>query len=322
MSRMTPLMPFLGGHFEPNLERLEADFAFLGVPYGQPYDMRGVRSGAADAPEAVRLTAHALEYDVEHDHWDFDVEGELVPPGVRIADCGDVIGDPRNLDAAPQAASEAVASIVAAGALPMIVGGDDAIPPIVSRGLESIGPVNVLHVDAHLDFRREVDGVTEGYSSPIRVLRGQPWIGHIVQVGLRGVGTARRPEVEDAREAGNKLITARQVHEQGPRMVFDHLPDDARWFVTIDCDGLDPSIAPGVGYPEPDGITFHEVSTLVRGLARADRIAAIELTEYRPALDIRQLTALTIIRLLSNVISLAPKPSTRAPAGELRVEAT
>jgi agmatinase len=195
---------------------------------------------------------------------------------------------------------------VAAGVVPLIVGGDDAIPPVVGRGLAALRRVHVLHIDAHLDFRDEVDGVREGYSSPIRRLREQAWIGEIVQVGLRGVGSARRAEVEAARRAGNRLVTARELHERGAQEIVRTLGADAPWFVTIDCDGLDPSIAPGVGYPEPDGLTFHEAATFVRALARDGRIAAIELTEYRPALDLRQLTALTILRLLTSVISLAP----------------
>lgn len=285
-----------------------ADFAFLGVPYGIPYRMDGIRSAASDAPEAVRLAAHDFEYGSQGDHWDFDIDGPLVPEGRRIVDCGDVVGDPRDLKAAPRVASETVAMIVAAGALPLVVGGDDAIPPIVSRGLETLRRVHVLHVDAHLDFRDDVDGVTEGYSSPIRRLREQPWIGEIVQVGLRGVGSARREEVEAARAAGNRLVPASELHAHGAQPILESLPNNAPWFVTIDCDGLDPSIAPAVGYPEPDGVTFREAAALVRGLARQGRIAAIELTEYRPALDVRQLTALTILRLLTSVISLAARP--------------
>lgn len=309
MQRTRPLRPFLDAPVAAVQEDLVgADFAFLGVPYGVPYAMDGIRSAASDAPEAVRLAAHCFEYGSQGDHWDFDIDGPLVPDGRRIVDCGDVIGDPRDLGAGPRAASETVAAILAAGAIPLIVGGDDAIPPIVSRGLEALQRVHVLHVDAHLDFRDEVGGVTDGYSSPIRRLREQPWIGDIVQVGLRGVGSARRAEVDAARAAGNRLVTASELHTLGAQALFESLPTSAPWFVTIDCDGLDPSIAPAVGYPEPDGLTFREAAGLVRGLARQGRVAAIELTEYRPALDVRQLTALTILRLLTSVISLTPRP--------------
>ncbi len=304
MNRVRPLQTFLGAPFAEDLDRIDADIAFLGVPFGHPYDMRGVRSPAADGPDAVRRMLCDIEYPEMYDHWDFDLDRPLVPRGLRIVDCGDVAGDPHDLAAAPAAESAAVRSICRAGAVPLIVGGDDAIPPIVSAGLSDLGPLHVLHVDSHLDFRDEVGGVREGFSSPIRRLRDQEWIGSIVQVGLRGAGSARRAEVEAARAAGNTLITARELHAAGPESVLAALPSEGPVFVTIDCDGLDPSIAPGVGYPELGGVTYAQVTTLVRSLALAGRIAAIECTEYRPALDVRQLTALTIGRILMSVVTL------------------
>lgn len=314
MTRTKPLIGFFGAPFTDKLDLLEADFAFLGVPYGSPYDMGGVRSPASGAPMAVRQAAYDFEYHEVCDHWDFDLERQLVPDGVRIAECGDVIGDPRDLALAPRQTVAAVASIVEAGALPLIVGGDDAVPPIVSAGLTSCGTIHVLQIDAHLDFREDVGGVRDGFSSPIRRLRDQEWVGRIVQLGLRGVGSARHVEVQAARAAGNTLITARELHEAGPEAILSNLPEDAPFFVTVDCDGLDPAIAPGVGFPEPDGVTFREAATIVRALAGAGRIAAIAFTEFRPAYDVRQLTALTIVRLFSSVISLTPSREVPASA--------
>jgi len=85
--------------------------------------------------------------------------------------------------------------------------------------------------------------------------------------------------------------------------------------VTIDCDGLDPSVAPGVTYPEPDGVTYGEAAVFVRGLARAQRLAGVEFTEFVPPLDVRSLTALAIGRLLMNVVSLT-KPVAGGPEAD------
>jgi agmatinase len=79
---------------------------------------------------------------------------------------------------------------------------------------------------------------------------------------------------------------------------------DGRWLVTIDCDGLDPSIAPGIGWPEPGGLTFTQIASIVRSLARSSRIAAFAVTEFQPDRDIAGTTALTISRLLLNTIGL------------------
>jgi len=59
----------------------------------------------------------------------------------------------------------AVAAILERGALPLCIGGDDSVPIPILRAYEGGGPLTVLQVDAHLDFRDEIDGVREGYSS-------------------------------------------------------------------------------------------------------------------------------------------------------------
>ena len=141
---------------------------------------------------------------------------------------------------------------------------------------------------------------------PIRRLRDLPFVERIVQIGLRGIGSARRAEVEAARAAGNHLITRQQIRARGATAVLAELDDHAPWFVTVDCDALDPSVAPGVTFPEPDGLTYAEAAVFVRELARAGRLAGIEFTEYVPALDVRSLTALAISRLIMNVITLTP----------------
>jgi len=312
MSRPCPVITFLHADYAAEPAVADADFAFLGVPYGSPYTMQGVHGSAGDAPDAVRRAAHDFEYHTELDHWDFDCGGPLLPADVSLVDCGDAPGDPRDLEWGKREATRLVREIVTAGALPLIVGGDDAIPPIVAAGLA--GDVNVLHIDAHVDYRDELFGVRDGYSSPIRRLRDLPNIGEIVQVGLRGVGSGRAVEVDAALADGNRLVTAVELHERGARSVYAELPEDRPWFVTIDCDGLDPSVAPGVDWPEPDGVTYGEAATFVRGLAKQGRLAAIEFTEYVPRHDVRSLTGLAIGRLLMNVISLSPHRNPRRGA--------
>lgn len=316
MDRVRPLLTFLAAPFAEDLSALSADLAFLGVPYASPYDMRGVSPPAANGPEAVRRLLHEIEMDRCFDHWDVDCDGPVLPPGTRLVDCGDVVGDPRDLEGNKRRATAVVRSIGEAGAIPLVVGGDDAIPPIVAAGFSAVpGGIHVLHIDAHIDFRDSVHGVKDGYSSPIRRLREMSFVGEIVQVGMRGIGSARRAEWEAAHEAGNRILPATELHARGAEAVFAELPQDRQWFVTIDCDGLDPSVAPGVTYPEPDGVTYGEAAVFVRGLAREQRLVGVEFTEFVPALDVRSLTALAIGRLLTNVVSLTQPLRSPLPAG-------
>jgi agmatinase len=313
MRLASPALPFLGARRVANGGESSA-FAFIGLPTGSPYDMTGVNSPAARAPDHLRTTCDELEYADEIGHYDFDLGGPLMPSGRApdLVDYGDIIGDPRDLEASKQFATSTVRSALERGAVPFVIGGDDSIPPIVLRAYEGFGRVNVLHIDAHIDFRDEVRGVRDGYSSPIRRLREMPWIGQIVQVGMRGVGSAREADLRAALAAGNVIVTAATVHDDGVvAAVVDRMRWDAPWFVAIDVDGFDPSVAPGTGYPLPGGLTYRQGATLIRAIAERHQLAGIDVAEIYPSRDVRSITALTVIRLLITAMGLAVRASGR-----------
>jgi len=298
----SPKIPFLGAAVALDPTEVRTPSAFLGIPFGPPYAPEDltVCAGAADA---VRRVARDMEYGPLHFHHDFDFDGPLLPDGVpTVTDCGDVTADPGDPETIWDHGLEVVRALTANGVVPLVLGGLDAIPPIVVGGFDEA--LDVLHVDAHLDFREEVGGQPRGYSSPIRRIRELPHVRRVVQVGLRSTGSARPSDVGDALAAGNELVTAWEVHERGIGSVIERLAGDGRWVITIDCDGLDPTIAPGVGWPEPGGLTYPQIATLVRTLATRDQVAAIVVTEFQPARDIADTTARTIVRLLLQVIGL------------------
>ena len=297
-----PALPFLEAEVVLDPREVTTPYAFLGIPYGPPYEPADltVCAGAADA---VRRMAHKMEYGALAHHYNFDWDGPLYPDGVpTLTDCGNVAGDPADPAGIWERGLEVVRALVAGGVTPLVLGGLDAIPPIVVQGFEE--PLHVLQVDSHLDFRDEVNGERRGYSSPMRRIREMPHVGRIVQVGLRGMGSARPSDVEDARAAGNELVTAREIHEQGIDRVVRSLTSDRRWVITIDCDGLDPTIAPAVGWPEPGGLAYPQMAAIVRALAEQDRVAALVITEFQPDLDIAGITAMHLVRLLLLVVGL------------------
>lgn len=284
-----------------DLDAVSADVAVLGIPFGVPYHMRGVASNASEAPRAVR--ERSARFGRFFDHYDFDLEGTpLGGHAMTIVDCGDVPGDPRDLAGNAERATRAVRTLLDRGVVPIVLGGDDSVPPLVLRAYEGRGPVHVLQIDAHLDFRDEVDGIRDGYSSPMRRVSEMPWVARIVHVGLRGVGSARPQDVADSRAAGNALITAREVREQGVGRVLEQFPEEAAYFVTLDCDGLDPSVMPGTSAPLPGGLSFYEAADLLRGLARRGRVVGMDVTEHFPALDVDGITSLAITRLIMNLM--------------------
>ena len=142
------------------------------------------------------------------------------------------------------AITAAVRALLDADAIPVVLGGDDSVPIPMFRAFEGRGPLTVVQIDAHLDWRDEVHGEKYGWSSPMRRASEMPWIRRMVQVGLRGIGSARAEEVADARAWGSRLVPAADVHRYGIAPVLDMVDADANCLLTLDCDGIDPSVLP------------------------------------------------------------------------------
>ncbi len=280
-----------------------ADIAVLGVPHGVAYPDPGLTAGCADAPAAVRRRSARLAGFL--DHHDFDLDGPMLPHGsaLRMIDLGDVPGSPDDGTGNQARASAAVRSVLGAGAVPIVLGGDDSVPIPVLRAYEGHGPLWVVQVDAHLDFRDEVDGVADGYSSTMRRASELPHVEGIVQVGLRGVGSARERDVADARAAGNRLVTARELRRRGVAWAADELPADASVFISFDCDALDPAVMPAVSGLSPGGLGYDEAADLLAALAARGRVAGASFTELVPELDVNERSTLVVVRLAMRLIA-------------------
>jgi agmatinase len=228
-----------------------------------------------------------------------------VEGGPRIVDVGDIPGDATDGPGNAVRTEAAIRSILERGAVPICIGGDDSVPIPILRAFADRGPLTILHVDAHLDFRDEISGVRDGYSSPMRRASEMAHVARIVQVGLRGVGSARAAEIETAIQAGSVIVTARQLRDDGVAAVLERIPSDASMFVAFDTDGLDPSVCPAVSAPAPGGITWDEASDLLGGVGA--RLVGASFTELVPALDINELSALVVARLMIRLIGGVPR---------------
>jgi agmatinase len=271
--------------------------AVLGIEHATPYET-GTPSHSAGAPAALR--AALTGYNRLSDHHDFDIGG-LRPD--NAVDCGDVPGDPADPEGNRKAITAAVRAVLDVGAIPVVLGGDDSVPIPMFRAFEARGPLTVVQIDAHLDWRDEVRGEKYGYSSTMRRASEMPWIRTMVQVGLRGIGSARVAEVVDARSWGSRLVPAADVHRLGIARVLDLVDADASCLVTLDCDGMDPSILPAVLAPVPGGLLYWQVLDLLAGLAAKCRIVGFDLVEFMPSRDTTGLAALTAARLVCNAIA-------------------
>jgi agmatinase len=291
MRTTAPDRGFLDLPIETDLDRIVADVAIIGVPHGWPYPDIGATAGCADAPTAVRRRSGRLARFIGH--WDFDLDAPMAL--ARTVDAGDVPGEPLDGPGNARRTTDAVRALLDRGAVPICLGGDDSVPIPILRAFEGRGPLTVVQVDAHLDYRDEVDGVREGYSSPMRRASEMAHVERIVHVGLRGIGSARASDVEDSRAAGNLLVTARELRERGVPWLLDQLPPDGSLFLSFDCDGLDPSVFPAVSAVAPGGLDYQEAVELVLGIG--PRLAGAAFTELVPDRDPTGVSALIVCRL-------------------------
>ena len=221
---------------------------------------------------------------------------------VYMVDCGDVDRQVGSAEQNPENITAAIHAILSRGAVPIALGTDEGGVIAVLRAFDSYGALCVVHIDAHIDWRDERHGVREGYSSGMRRASEMPWIKAMVQVGLRGIGSARQQEVDDALAFGSVFIRAREVHRQGIDACLEKIPAADHYLITIDSDAFNTAIAPGVLFPTPGGLSFDEIADLVRGIAQKGPIAGINLFEVRPELDTNGLTASTAAQLIINFI--------------------
>jgi agmatinase len=299
---------FLGLPRAENLAALDAKIAILGAPCATPY--RSVGPYCAGAPRAIR--AAIAGYAANLHHVDFDIGGPIFPGPIAAVDGGDLActEDPA---ANRIAIRQAVATVIARGAAPIIIGGDDSVPIPVFEACHDRGPLTIVQIDAHIDWREEVAKERWGLSSTMRRASEMPHVERIVQVGQRAIGSARPGDFADAKAWGVIFVPARAVHEHGIAPVLDAVPAGAQVLLTLDCDGLDPTIMPGVIAPAPGGLTYWQAIGILRGVAAKARIAAFDIVEFVPERDVAGLGALTAARIIVNVLGLLARQEAPVP---------
>ncbi len=287
-----------------NLDELDADVAFLGVPFDQG---TGGRPGARYGPDAVRDWPRVYSYEdpsgqqrQAEGYFDIDERDERLL-GVTMADCGNVTIVPSEVIRNFRKLTQATEKIVERGAFPVVVGGDHAITFPVVRGLSKFGPLNVVHFDAHMDYTHETQGVLYTHGSPIRRCRELDFVDHITSLGIRA---ARRRPYEESQRDGSLIISTRRFKELGPQGVVDLIPSGENLYVTFDIDVMDPSQAPGTGTPEVGGLYYEEARDCLVALVERDNLVAFDVVvEVAPPYDSSEITTQLAARLIIDVLS-------------------
>jgi agmatinase len=278
------------------------DVAIVGAPTD---DLVSDRPGTRFGPRAIRAASCPPGPHLEAK---VDALREL-----RVIDFGDAAVIPADPEASHAAIEELVGQVVAAGAIPVVLGGDHSIAePDLRACAQRHGPLGLLHFDTHTDTGTEVFGVERSHGTPMyRLVEA----GHVdparyVQVGLRGYWPteaefAWQDErgitsffMHDVRELGIGEVVARAVAIVG----------DGPVFVSVDVDVLDPAFAPGTGTPEPGGMTSADLLWACRAVGERLEVVGADVVEVLPtaigSADVTALVADRIVRELLTGIAL------------------
>ncbi len=243
--------------------------------------------GPAKAPAAIRVALFS-------------------PHGNSASECGLELGaeidlrDLGDLDLREQPEDDArieaaIAQALAAGAVPIALGGDHSVTfPILRAIAAHHGPVEILHFDAHPDLYDELDGDRRSHASPFARIMEAGRASRLVQVGIR---TLNRHQREQAARFGVEMIEMKDF-------ACTPAPEFTRpLYISIDLDGFDPAFAPGVSHHEPGGLSVRDVVDMLHGIGAP--IVGADVVELNPARDINGVTAVLAAKLVKELAALA-----------------
>lgn len=288
---------------KPN-KPIRAKAAIFGIASATPY--KHVGPYCKDAPKAIR--AGIAGYAANLLHMDFDLGESIFPDGtVTGVDFGNLPFDARDFARNRRLVRDTAARVLDAGAVPIVLGGDDSVPIPVFQAYEGRGRFTILQFDAHIDWREEVRGEKWGLSSTMRRASEMGQIERIVQVGQRAIGSARPKDVADAKRWGVKFFSGRDVAARGIAPVLAAIPRGSNVIISFDLDGLDPTIMPAVIGRAPGGLSYWQAVELMHGAARKGRLAGAAFVEFVPGMDIDGLGAMTASRLVAHALAIAAR---------------
>jgi agmatinase len=252
------------------------DVAVVGAPMD---DLVSDRPGARLAPRAIRAASCP-----PGPHLEVKVDAFAA---LRIVDFGDAPVIPADPERSHAAIEATVSQVLAAGVLPVLLGGDHSITePALRACAAAHGPLGAVHFDTHTDTGEEVFGVERSHGTFIRRLidAGQLDASRYAQIGLRGYWPGEA-EFGWQAERGVTSLFMHEVRDLGIRAVVDRAVaavGEGPVYLTVDVDVLDPAFAPGTGTPEPGGMTARELLLAVRTVAQQLDLVGTDVVEVIP----------------------------------------
>ena len=280
-------------------DKIKADIAVLGAPFDAGSQFR---SGARMGPRGIReaSTLFSFGHGGAYDHED-DIT-YLPADTTRIVDIGDA--DIIHTDTIQSHANIefGVKKILEAKAIPVVLGGDHSVNIPCINAFRNEAPIHIIQIDAHLDFVNERHGVRFGHGNPMYRASEKEYVSGMTQIGIRNVSSTAREGYIEAKERGSKIFSVRQFRKMGISQILNTIPKNIRYYLTIDIDAFDPSIASGTGTPSHGGFYYYEILELIDGLTKQGNIVGLDLVEVAPDYDITNSTSTLAAQLLMNIM--------------------
>ena len=278
--------------------QINADVAVLGAPFDFGTQWRaGARFGPRGIRDATTLFSfgHSGAYDHEDDVTYLSEDVKIVDIGDADIIHTDTIESHKNIE-------KGVRSILKAGALPVVLGGDHSVNIPCVNAFSDSGPIHILQIDAHLDFVDERHGVKYGHGNPMRRAAEKNYVTGLTQVGIRNVSSTSKEGYEDAKAMNSDILSVRQTRKIGPKNLVGRIPKDSNVYITIDIDAFCPSIAPGTGTPSHGGFLYYEVLEILQHLSKQNNVVGIDLVEVAPDYDHSGSTTILAAQILLNFL--------------------
>jgi len=290
----------------PRIDEVDrADVAVVGVPFDSGVSYR---PGARFGPNHIRESSRLLR--------PYNPALQVAPFGrQQVADAGDLAVNPFSIDEAITAIERGARDLLERASCLLTLGGDHTIAlPLLRAVTAAVGPVALVHFDAHLDTYDTYFGAAYTHGTPFRRASEEGLLDRSgsLHAGIRGPLYTDTDLTDDA-EMGFQVIPAADVEQIGVAGMIEQIAQrvaDRPVYLSIDIDVLDPAHAPGTGTPEAGGLTSRELLATLRSFARLNLVGA-DIVEVAPAYDHAQITGIAAAHVGYELLSAlaARRPS-------------
>ena len=281
---------------------------------GIPSDILSVTgSGAKGGPAAIRFVSQELphSYFKRTDMgmlFDYCSHASVQRP-VNLADLGDltvsISSSPRTIG---RDISAVVLGLCANQNFPIVMGGDHSITYSAVKGIAN-PKLALICFDAHLDNARPSEGTLVDNASVIGELMSRGHVTNVFSLGVRGI----LPAIKSSFRKIHNVLSTVDIRERGLGGVLTSFPSNLEYWISLDLDVFDPSIAPGTNTPVPGGLCYDEVSGLLIEIMRHRKVVGFDLVELVPDKDINLHTARLAAHIIFSVAAYCSQTGGRVP---------